>query len=114
ASALVRSRHWTGHAEQVLKAVRLQPQCLWTKFYRGLCAYRLGRYDDAVTSFSVCIGAAPAAGGCFHNRALALEALGRTEQALDDYDQALRLEPTLAGAALNRGLLHYRARRFDA
>jgi eukaryotic-like serine/threonine-protein kinase len=112
--SLLQSGNLQGAAEEGEQAVRLQPQGLWPNFYRGLCAYRLGRYDDAVTSFSVCIGAAPAAGGCFHNRALALEALGRTEQALDDYDQALRLDPTLAGAALNRGLLHYRARRYDA
>src|SRR5262249_50563481 len=40
------------------------------------------------------------------------DALGRTEQALQDYDQALRLDPTLAIAALNRGMLHYRAKRY--
>jgi tetratricopeptide (TPR) repeat protein len=101
-------------AEELEQAVRLEPQGLWPNFYQGLCAYRLGRHTDAVASYSVCIGAAPQAASCFHNRALAFDALGRPEQALRDYDQALRLDPALADAALNRGALHYRAKRYDA
>jgi hypothetical protein len=54
----------------------------------------------------VCIGAAPAAAGCFYNRALAFAGVGRTEQALDDLEHARRLDPTLAAAldALGRRL----------
>jgi tetratricopeptide (TPR) repeat protein len=100
-------------AGELARAVRLEPQGLWPNFYQGLCAYRQGRYVDAVAAYSVCIGAAPEAANCFHNRALAFTALGRPEQALRDYDQALRLDPTLAAAALNRGMLHYRAGRSD-
>jgi serine/threonine protein kinase/Flp pilus assembly protein TadD len=112
--SLLRSGNLERAAEEVRRAVRLQPQGLWPNFYQGLCAYRLGRYADAATAYSVCIGAAPEAAGCFYNRALAFAALGRTEQALHDYDQALRLDPTLAVAALNRGMLHYRAKRHAA
>jgi serine/threonine protein kinase len=101
-------------AREVSQAVRLQPQGLWPNFYQGLCAYRQKRYEDAALAYSVCIGAAPDAAGCFYNRGLALTALGHTDQALRDYDQALRLDPTLGPAALNRGLLHYRAHHFDA
>jgi tetratricopeptide (TPR) repeat protein len=101
-------------AHEMEQAVLLEPQGLWPNFYHGLCAYRLGRTTDAVSAFSVCIGAAPEAASCFYNRALAFDALGRPEQALRDYDQALQLDPTLADAALNRGVLHYRARRYDA
>jgi len=82
--------------KEVAEAVRLQPQGLWPNFYQGQCAYRRGRYADAVTAFSVCIGAAPDAAGCFYNRSLALAALGRTEQARHDFDQAVRLDPTLS------------------
>jgi tetratricopeptide (TPR) repeat protein len=101
-------------ADELARAVRLEPQGLWPNFYQGLCAYRQGRYVDAVAAYSVCVGAAPEAAGCFYNRALAFTALGRPEQALRDYDQALRLDPMLAGAALNRGMLHYLAGRSDA
>jgi tetratricopeptide (TPR) repeat protein len=114
ARSLLRSGDVEGAAAEAARAVRLQPQGLWPNYYQGLCAYRQGRYADAVTAYSVCIGAAPEAAGCFCNRALAFDALGRAEQALQDYDQALRLDPTLAAATLNRGLLHYRARRYAA
>jgi serine/threonine protein kinase len=92
---LLRSGELARAAEETAQAVRLQPQGLWPNFYQGLCAYRLGHYKRAVTAYSVCIGAAPAPAGCFYNRALALAALGRTEQAREDFDQALRLDPTL-------------------
>jgi tetratricopeptide (TPR) repeat protein len=108
--ALLRSGDLERAAEALGRAVRLQPHGLWPNFYQGLCAYRRGRYDDAVTAFSVCIGAAPEAAGCYFNRALAYTALGRTEPALRDLDQAVRLDPTLATAARDRGLPHSPAR----
>jgi Flp pilus assembly protein TadD len=100
--------------EELKRAVRLQPQGLWPNFYYGLCAYRLRRYPGAIAAYSVCIGAASEPAACFYNRALAYEALGRTEHALQDYDQALRLDPALADAALNRGMLYYRQKRYAA
>jgi serine/threonine protein kinase/tetratricopeptide (TPR) repeat protein len=97
--------------EEMERAVAIQPQGLWANFYQGLCAYRLGRYEEAAMAYSVCIGAAPRAACCFFNRALAFEALARDEQALRDYDQALRIDPRLAVTALNRGMLFRRAGR---
>jgi len=93
--ALLRAGDVDGAAAALERAVRRQPQGLWPNFYQGLCAYRRGRYADAVTAYSVCIGAAPEAAGCFYNRALALDALGRHEQAGLDYAEAHRLDPTL-------------------
>jgi Flp pilus assembly protein TadD len=100
-------------SEELQRAARLQPQGFWPNFYSGLCAYRQSRYADAIAAYSVCIGAAqPAA--CFYNRGLAYEAWGRTELAIQDYDQALRLDPGLADAALNRGMLYYRRKQYVA
>jgi serine/threonine protein kinase len=98
ARALLRSADLERADGEAERAVRLQPRGLWPNFYRGLCAYRRGRYQAAVTAFSVCIGSAPDPAACFANRALAFAALGRTEQARDDYAQAVRLDPTLADA----------------
>jgi serine/threonine protein kinase len=100
--------------EELTRAVRAQPSGLWPNYYQGLCAYRRGRYADAVTAFSVCIGAAPEAAACFFHRGRAFDALGRAELALRDYGEALRLDPTLAAAALHRGMVHYRAGSYAA
>jgi eukaryotic-like serine/threonine-protein kinase len=83
-------------AKVLNEAVRLQPQGLWPNFYQGLCAYRRGMFADAVTAYSVCVGAAPDAAGCFYNRARAYRALGCEQKAEADYEQALRLDPFLA------------------
>ncbi len=100
-------------AQEIVQAVRLQPQGLWPNFYQGLCAYRQGHFADAVTAFSVCIGAAPEAASCFYNRGRSFAALGNADRALDDYAQALRFDPRLKAAALNRALLLFRAGRFS-
>jgi serine/threonine protein kinase/tetratricopeptide (TPR) repeat protein len=94
-------------------AVRLEPSGLWPNYYRGLCAYRQRRYEEAAQAFSVCVGAAAGNARCHYHRALARMALGHADEALADYDRALQLEPGLAPALLNRGMLHYGARRLD-
>jgi tetratricopeptide (TPR) repeat protein len=78
----------------------------------GICSFRIQRYADAEGAFRVCVALAPTSAECFYNRARARQALGQGESALGDYDRALQLDPALAGAALNRGILHYDARRF--
>jgi serine/threonine protein kinase/Flp pilus assembly protein TadD len=100
-------------AAELDRAVRLDPSGLWPNYYRGLCAYRQRRYEDAALAFSVCVGVAPGYARCRYHRALACTALGRADEALADYDRALQLDPGLASALLNRGMLHYGARRHD-
>ncbi len=92
----------------------MQPHGFWPNFYQGLCAHRQGHFAESVAAFSVCIGAAPHAAASYYNRALGFTALGQSDLALRDYDHALRLDATLAGAALNRGMLHYEQQRYDA
>ena len=95
---LLRSEGGLREAEGAFgEARRLDPSGLWPNYYCGVCAYRLERYDDAVTAFSVCIGAAPEAAEVYANRALALAALGKTE-ALGDHAQAERLDREKAGS----------------
>jgi serine/threonine protein kinase/tetratricopeptide (TPR) repeat protein len=98
--------------EELKKALVLQPHSCWSNYYCGLCAYGLEQYAEAALAFSVCIGAAPERAGLYYNRALAFSAQGRDDLALLDYDRALRLEPTLAAAALNRGMLRFRVQRY--
>jgi eukaryotic-like serine/threonine-protein kinase len=99
-------------ARQFQQAVDLRPRDFWPNFYQGLCAYKLGRFEDALTAFRVCIALAQNPAECYFNRALTYEALGRIDQALLDYTRALRCDDHLTGAALNRGILHYNAGRY--
>ena len=99
ARSLLREGNIDRATGEAARAVRLMPQGLWPNFYQGACAYRQGRYLDAAIAYSVCIGAAPQAAGCYYNRAVAFAALGHTEQALRDREQAFRLEPALATLA---------------
>ena len=94
-----------GAADEFQAALDLRPQDFWPNFYQGLCAYQLGRFDDAIDAFRVCIALAPETAECYYNRALAHEALGTRRLALRDYTHALQLDRTLSEAALNRGIL---------
>ena len=111
--AMLASGDVTGATQALSEARRLDPAGRWPNFYFGVCAYRAGRHEEAVTAFSVCIGAASDVGGYFYNRALAYAAFGRHEQALQDYDRALAIDPGHADAALNRGVLHLRQNRLN-
>ncbi|MCI0684074.1 MAG: serine/threonine protein kinase [Gemmataceae bacterium] len=97
-------------AAALQEAVRLQPHGLWPNYYWGRCAYRTGRYDEAVRSFSVCIGASPEAAELFAARALAHAALGQAEPALGDHAHARKRG--VAGQAL--AAVHYNLAVFHA
>jgi tetratricopeptide (TPR) repeat protein len=100
--ALLASRDFAGAEREFAAAKALDPAAPWPNFYYGACAYQLGRYDDAIAAFSVCIGASPNVAAYFHNRALAYAAMGRTTDAMRDYDRALQLDPAHAASARNR------------
>jgi tetratricopeptide (TPR) repeat protein len=110
--SLLRSGALRQAAAQFERALDVYPQDFWLNFYQGLCAYRLQRYQGALRYFHACVVLAPNSPECFYNRGLAHAALGQTDPAMHDYDRALRLNPVLAGAALNRGLLNYRLKRY--
>jgi serine/threonine protein kinase/tetratricopeptide (TPR) repeat protein len=98
--ALLRAGDLEPAAAETEQAVKLEPYGLWPNFYQGLCAYRRGKFLEAVSAFGVCIGAAPDAAGCYYNRALAFAALDRKDEALRDYDTARRLDGSLTSTAL--------------
>jgi serine/threonine protein kinase/tetratricopeptide (TPR) repeat protein len=110
--ALLRAGKLEEAARYLEEAVDRQPNDLWASFYQGVCAFRRGRYPDAVTAFTACVSQVPDTALFRYNRALALTAVGDSDRALRDYDQALRLDPGLGQAALNRAMLHYQAKRF--
>jgi serine/threonine protein kinase/tetratricopeptide (TPR) repeat protein len=100
------------------QAVTLEPQGLWPNYYLGQCAYRAGRYEQAIRALNICIGAAPAgpaAAELFACRALAHAALGEAEPALRDHAHARKLDPAAAGplAAVHYNLAVAAATRGD-
>jgi tetratricopeptide (TPR) repeat protein len=82
------------------RALALRPQDLWPNFHQGVCAFRLGRYQDALSAFRVCVALAPDRAECFYNCAMAHAALGHTVQAERDYGRAVSLDPTLASPSI--------------
>jgi tetratricopeptide (TPR) repeat protein len=112
-------------AKEFKEAVRLEPGGLWPNYYAGVCAHRLGQPKDALPAFSVCVGAVSAAKGpgernaksiqaqVLFDRGLAYSGTGADREALDDYNRALQLDPTIGRAALNRGLLHFKLQHYQ-
>jgi serine/threonine protein kinase/tetratricopeptide (TPR) repeat protein len=113
--SLYQAGDFAGADAEFCAGLRLDPRALWPQFYHGVCAYRRKDYEAAVAAFTACVVLAPSREQMarhVYNRAKALTAAGRTRQAVEDYDLALECDPRLAAAALNRGILHARARRF--
>jgi serine/threonine protein kinase len=79
-------------ADQLDRALGLEPQGLWPNFYKGLCAHRMGRYQEALAAFSACVVLAPQSAACYYNRGLAYEALGCPERAAQDFERARKLD----------------------
>jgi tetratricopeptide (TPR) repeat protein len=102
---------WPRALRELDRALELEPRALWPTFYRGCCACKMRRYDDAIVAFSVCHVLAGDRAWCLYNRGLAYLEVGQLDRARRDLDRALTLEPNFAAAALSRGTLHYREGR---
>ncbi|NTV14609.1 MAG: VWA domain-containing protein [Desulfobulbaceae bacterium] len=71
-----------------------------TPEWQGAAEYRAGNFAGAVESFAT-LGSAEA----HYNRGNGLAQLGKLEEALQAYDQALKIDPQLADARANRQLV---------
>jgi serine/threonine protein kinase/Tfp pilus assembly protein PilF len=107
-----------GAFAQLEKSLELKPDDFWASFHMGHCARILGRPNEAVVAYSVCLALAPDSAWCYYNRGLSLLDIGNLDRALDrarrDFDRALAVDPHLAAASLQRGLLNYREKNYDA
>ena len=85
------------------EAIRLNPASARAYSERGVAYVNLGESDRAQADFTASIKILPLPEP-FLNRALVHEAKGRTKEAIDDYRQALRRDPSLieARVALRR------------
>jgi tetratricopeptide (TPR) repeat protein/serine/threonine protein kinase len=83
------------------KAIALKPELVQAWFNRGLAFTKLGQHNKAVADFSKGIELTKdpkAVSGLLVMRAQANQGLGRLQDALNDYQKALELQPNNAAA----------------
>jgi tetratricopeptide (TPR) repeat protein len=80
---------------------------------RANAMYQLKRYEEASYACRRAMEARPSDGGLHFLLALILEDDGRLEDALAEYDLALKSATGMAGAILNKGALLYRQGRYE-
>lgn len=118
--SLLQSGKMQDAAKEFKEAIRLEPGGLWPNYYGGVCAYRLNKPKAALQAFSVCVGAAGQGASqtvqaqILFDRALVYSGTGDDREALDDYSDALDLNPALGEAALNRGLLYFKFQKYQS
>ena len=79
----------------------------------SIAAFTIGSAGsrENILKLQSCLAIEPEAAICHYNRALTYAALGRAEAAQRGYSRAIELDPGLAAARLNRGILSYKAGR---
>jgi eukaryotic-like serine/threonine-protein kinase len=107
-----RERRYSQAILQLNEAVRINPRDYWSWMQRGLCHQEMGDSVTAIGDFGTCVGLYPDFAWGYYNRAVALTAQGRRQEALVDYTQALALDPNLLAARLNCGMLHLELRQY--
>jgi len=82
------------------KGLAIAPGMPEAEINLGAALYYLGRFEEAVAALDrgIAVENIVARAAAYYNRAIALEQLGRVEQAYSDYKTALRLDPDLAPA----------------
>ena len=92
------------------QALEIDPKQARANFMLGLMAFRQGRLEDAVQCFGSMPESQRDSYAVQRNRALALELLGRYDEALEALDTALLAKPDDADVHLARGILYLKAR----
>jgi serine/threonine protein kinase/Tfp pilus assembly protein PilF len=110
--SFLRSGEYARATEEFRQSVEQQPGAFWPHFFEAVCAYRLGRHQDALAALDICVALAPGTAECYYDRAKVREALDQLEPARRDYTRALKLNPEFSDAALNRGTLAFRGGRY--
>ncbi len=74
---------------------------------QGLSLFQRGSYDAATATYTRIIQRNPKSADAYFNRGLAHRNLGRTDQALSNYETALALDPAHRRAYLDRANILY-------
>ncbi|MEJ8853492.1 tetratricopeptide repeat protein [Variovorax robiniae] len=93
------------------RVLALQPSHAHAYLNLGFMMCEGGRCEDAVRLLDEAILHCPDDPLVHYNRAVALEGLDRVQEALESYEQCLRLQPDIADAHQNAALLYAREGR---
>jgi serine/threonine protein kinase/tetratricopeptide (TPR) repeat protein len=106
ASALSLQGQYAAAVPELKEALRLDSKNYWAWFHMGICHYELGEFPLALADFRACCSLWPEFPLGHFNSAQVLHRLGKLNDAIDAYALALRCDPNLAIANLNRGLVY--------
>jgi tetratricopeptide (TPR) repeat protein/tRNA A-37 threonylcarbamoyl transferase component Bud32 len=85
-------------------ALRKDPGHYWSRLQLGRCYLALGRGPEAVEALDACIALRPQSPWGYSTRGLALGLLRRFDEANQDLERALQLDPSCLPARLNRAM----------
>jgi serine/threonine protein kinase/Tfp pilus assembly protein PilF len=94
-----------GAEAALAEAIAKDPTSLWAWFAMGHCHYEQRRYSEAAGDFNACVALGPEYAWNHFNRGLALALAGRAYEAKASYDRAIKLDPELVEARVDRALV---------
>ena len=107
----------TGMYEEAVREFKrvaeLQPGDLEAPFFMGLVALRTGDAKRAARRFMELVEGGGRSAGAFHGLALAMEMLGRTDDAILTVDEAIGMRPNRPDVLLSRAILLAKSRRME-
>jgi tetratricopeptide (TPR) repeat protein len=90
-----------------------QAETMEELYLQGLLLYEAEEWDAALEIFDRCLQQSPQ-NETWNNRGIALSELGRFDEAIASYDQAIELKPNRDEVWYNRGIALFGLGRFDA
>ena len=87
-------------------AIRLDPHLASAHHNRAAAHETQNRYDRALVDYDEIVRAHPTDPRAWNNRCWMRAIVGQLEAAIDDCEEALRLEPERANTLDSRGLVH--------
>ncbi len=93
--------------------IHREPWHWQARLTRGICHYRDGRYDDALTDYNEAVRLSPNSAAAVYDRALVRLAKGDDDRALEDFAAAARLDPKDVDAHVQRAQILRAHGRYD-
>jgi len=96
------------------KALALQQKHFWSHFQLGHCYLALGQGDMAVEALGACVALRPDSPLGYNMRGLVLGLQKRYPEVRTDLGRAIALDGNFRPARLNRGLVNWLQKKYDA